>query len=159
MKRSVVVAFGCVLLALAGRGQTNLHVIASDGAWTWFNDPRAVFEQGRLVVAYVRNGDGRSVLSSYNPSNGVATTLWTSSWSERDDHDCAGLLPLQDGRMMAFYANHSSATNFAYRLSANALNPATWGPERIVGNGALVTYANPYQLSAENGRIYDFMRA
>jgi hypothetical protein len=140
--------------------QTNLHTIVNDGAWTWYNDPRAVFQNGRLFVGYVRNGDGRTVLTAYDPATGQASNLWNSSWSERDDHNNPGLLPLQDGRMMAFYARHSSVPQFAYRTSLNT-NPITagdWGPERILSTSVNVTYSNPYQLSNEGGRIYNFMR-
>jgi hypothetical protein len=28
--------------------QTNFAILTSDGAWTWYNDPRAVFHNGIL---------------------------------------------------------------------------------------------------------------
>lgn len=145
--------------ATAGLAQTNLHVIAADGVWTWLNDPRALFHNGRLYVAHVRT-DGRSTLTSYNPVTGLGETVWTSSWAEADDSDNAGLVRLEDGRLMAVYARHSNFPFFALRTSLNT-NPssaADWGPEQTVNVSANVTYANPYQLSAEGGRIYNFMR-
>jgi hypothetical protein len=140
--------------------QTNLHTIAADGAWTWFNDPRALFHNGRLYVGHVRNGDGLGVLTAYDPVSGAAPVVWNTSWIEGDDHNNAGLLPLGDGRLMAFYARHSVVPNFAYRTSLTT-NPATaadWGNERLFNTSGTVTYANPYQLSGEAGRIYNFNR-
>jgi hypothetical protein len=146
-------------LAASARAQTNLHTVADDGAFTWFNDPRALFHNGRLYVGHVRS-DGRSALVTYDPGSGIATTLWTSSWVETDDHDNPGLLRLEDGRLMAIYARHSNSPFYAQRtsLNTNPIAPADWGSERIFNVSATVTYANPYQLPAESGRLYNFMR-
>ena len=50
---------------------------------------------------------------------------------------------------------------FAYRRSTTT-NPATagdWAAEQsIPSSGAGMTYANPFQLSAESGRVYNFCR-
>src|SRR6266567_6769052 len=141
--------------------QTNFAVLTSDGAWTWYNDPRALFYNGNFYFGYVRNADGRSVLSAFNPTNGAKTDLFTSSRTEIDDHDVSGLLVKQDGTMLAVYARHGTDQFFAYRLSTST-NPATaaeWGAEQtIAATGAGLTYANPYQLTAESGRVYDFSR-
>ena len=70
-------------------------------------------------------------------------------------------MSLQDGRLLAIYARHSSAQTFSYRLSltANPVTPAAWGPEQTLpATGAGLTYANPYQLAAEAGKVYDFSR-
>lgn len=148
-----------LVTASVSLAQTNLHTVVEDGAWTWFNDPRAVFHNGRLYVGVGRS-DGRSALVTYDPGSGITTTLWTSSWVEPDDHNNPGLLRLDDGRLMAIYARHSTAAFFAHRISLNSkpVSAADWGPERMVGVTANVTYANPHQLTAEAGRIYNFMR-
>src|SRR4051812_29881206 len=99
-----LLAWYLIAAASIGGAQTHLHKIADDGAWTWLNDPRALFHNGRLYVGHVRGNDGRSTLTAYDPASGAVATLWTSSWTELDDHDNPGLLPLQDGRLMAFYA-------------------------------------------------------
>ena len=141
-------------------GQTNFLTLAPDGAWTWYNDPRAVFHNGALYFGYVRS-DGASTLSALDLQTGVPRTLWTSTWLQYDDHDNPGLLPLQDGRLLAIYARHGTATTFSYRLSLSA-NPTTstaWGAEQTLpSTGAGVTYSNPYQLAGESGKVYDFCR-
>src|SRR5690349_7864781 len=104
----------CLTCALA---QSNLITLAPDGAWTWFNDPRALFRNGILFFGCVRGGDGRVVLSAFNPASRQRTDLWTSELIQKDDHDNPGLLAMQDGRMLAIYARHGSDRFFSYRIS------------------------------------------
>lgn len=161
-----VFRFGCwlpLLLLLwsdCAFAQTNLAVIVRDGAWTWFNDPRAIFHNGVLYVGYVRNSDGASALSAFNPQTGSTTDLWTSNVTQRDDHNNPGLLIKQDGTMLAIYARHGTDQFFRYRLSSTDPSvPTNWSAElTIPSTGAGVTYANPFQLSNETNRIYNFMR-
>src|SRR4030095_11741258 len=103
-------------------GQTNFAVLTSDGAWTWYNDPRALYHNGILYFGYVRNTDGRSVLSAFNPTNGVKTDLWTSALTQKDDHNNPGLLVKQDGTMLAIHSRHATDQFFSYRLSTST-NP------------------------------------
>jgi hypothetical protein len=142
------------------RGQTNFAVLASDGGWTWYNDPRAVYHNGILYFGYVR-ADAKTALSAFNPETGVTTDLWVSEFSQRDDHNNPGLLVKQDDTILAIYARHGSDQFFAYRLSnnTNPVAPEDWSAElRIPNSGAGLTYANPFQLSAESGRIYNYCR-
>ncbi len=136
--------------------------LVSDGAWTWFNDPRAVFKNGKLYFGYMRAGDGKAALGVYDPQTAAApTVLWSSTWVEKDDHNNPGLLPLQDGRLMAFYARHATGVmSFNHRLSTSAspTAPGDWGAEQTYSSTERISYANPFQLSAESGRIYNFMR-
>src|SRR5580765_6970517 len=130
-------------LSWSAGAQTNFAVLTSDGAWTWYNDPRALFHNGNLYFGYVRDSDGRSVLSAFNPTNGIKTDLFTSTRTEIDDHDVAGLLVRQDGKMLAIYARHGTDQFFAYRLSTST-NPVTagdWSAEQtITSTGAGLTY-------------------
>lgn len=132
--------------ALAGAVETIIH----DGAWTWFNDPRALWHEGKLYIGYVRSADGRTALSRFDPVKKKTETVWTSSFVEKDDHNNPGLLVLSDGRLMSFYARHSTDTHFVRRIGE--------GEEHFFKTTARVTYSNPFQLSAESGHIYNFMR-
>jgi hypothetical protein len=126
----VALLLGLALSANAP-AQTQPLTLAVDGAWTWFNDPRALFHNGALYFGCVRS-DGASSLNVLDLQNGTTRSLWTSTWSQYDDHDNAGLLSLQDGRLLAIYARHGSANTFSYRLSltADPLTPAAWGAEQ-----------------------------
>lgn len=155
----------CILLAslvpAQVPAQTNLAVLAKDGAWTWYNDPRALFHNGILYFGYVRNSDGKSVLSALNTQTGARTELWSSALAQKDDHNNPALLSKEDGKLLAIHARHGTDQFFSYRLSSttNPVSPADWSQEFTKTNsGAGVTYANPHQLSTEGGRIYNFMR-
>ena len=76
----------------------------------------------------------------------------------------AGLLPKQDGTMLAVYSRHGEDQFFCYRLSTST-NPII---RRGLGSGTekqhrhqrltAMTYSNPFQLAAEGGKIYNFAR-
>jgi len=155
---SVILAVGLPICSIA---QTNFTTLTSDGAWTWYNDPRAVFHNGILYFGYVRNTDGKSVLSAFNPDTGNKTDLFVSTRLEKDDHNVSGILVRQDGTMLAIYARHGTDQFFAYRYSnsTNPISPTNWSAEQTIApTGVGLTYANPFQLSNESGRVYDFSR-
>jgi hypothetical protein len=148
---------GCV----AASAQTNFAVLNTDGAWTWYNDHRALFHSGKLYFGYVRAADSKTALSVFDLTTGRTTNLWTSGFTQLDDHNVPGLLVKQDGRMLAAYARHISDQYFSYRTSSstNPVTAAGWNAEQNIPNsGAGMTYANPFQLSAESGKIYNFCR-
>ncbi|HSU52438.1 MAG TPA: LamG-like jellyroll fold domain-containing protein, partial [Candidatus Dormibacteraeota bacterium] len=65
------------------------------------------------------------------------------------------------GTLLSMYARHGTDQFFAYRQS-NSTNPVAatnWSAEQTIApTGAGLTYVNPFQLSAENGQVYDFSR-
>jgi hypothetical protein len=155
------VLLAAALLPCAVAAQTNFAVLADDCAWTWYNDPRALFHHGILYFGCVRFADGKSVLNAFNLQTGLTTNLWAGTRTERDDHDVPALLSEDDGTLLAIYARHAKDPFFAYRrsLTANPVTSADWGDEQTIpATGASLTYANPFQLTAENGRIYNFAR-
>jgi hypothetical protein len=163
LRRSLAAGFilSISLLCASSPAQTNFAVIASDGAWTWYNDPRALFHNGKLYFGYVRAFDSKTALSVFDLQTGLKTDLWAAGFTQFDDHNNPGLLAKQDGTLLAIYARHGSDQYFAYRLSnsTNPVAPADWNAEQTIPNtGASMTYANPFQLSAEGGKIYDFCR-
>jgi len=159
--RSVIVWAAVLALQTVVTAQTNFATLVSDGAWTWFNDSRALFHRGKLYVGYVRAGDGKTAMSVFDLVTGKATNLWSSGFTELDDHNNPGLLAKSDGRLLAVYARHNSDRSYSYRISA-VTNPASdvdWKAELLIpDSGAGMTYANPFQLSAEGGKIYNFCR-
>jgi len=142
------------------RAQTNFATLATDGGWCWFSDPRALFHNGTLFFGCVRS-DGHSVLNEFNLQSGTMTNLWASSLTEFDDHDVCGMQVREDGTIYASWARHGGDQFFSYRISTstNPVTTADWGVEhQIAPSGAGVTYCNPYQLSAESGKLYSFSR-
>jgi hypothetical protein len=164
IRSRIALAGWLCLAACSAAAQTNFAVLVNDGAWTWFNDPRAIFHNGVLYFGYNRAADGRVVLSRLNLQNGGVTNLWTSSLKLEDDHDLPGLLQKQDGTLLAIYSRHQNDQFFTYRLSTstNPVSPSDWGPEQTNNTRTFaasgMTYDNPFQLAAENGKTYNFAR-
>jgi len=160
--RRTVFAFLFWLLAAGSlSAQTNFAVLTTDGAWTWYNDTRALFHNGKLYFGFVRTSDSKTTLSVFDLATGQTTNLWSSGFTQLDDHNNPGLLAKSDGRLLAAYSRHISDQYFSYRTSSstNPMTAAGWNAEiNIPNSGAGMTYANPFQLSSESGRIYNFCR-
>lgn len=139
----------------------NSLAIAPDGAWTWFNDERAIFHQGSLFAGYVMR-DGRYGITRYDPATNTShhMVISTGASSEQDDHNNPSITVLPDGRLLALYAKHIT-NNFFYQRTSLVPLPTTeadWGPEIANPLPARNTYNNTYLLSAESNRIYNFHR-
>jgi len=155
----------CLLLAalLGGASAASASQpaqLASDGAWTWFTDERAItLENGNLLVGYVRS-DGAVAATNFNPRTGRGQeTVLRTGWP--DDHNNPAFTLLPDGRVLAVYSGHGRTSHFFWRVSdsSNPRSSADWSQQRRRQIGANTTYANTYRLSAEGNRIFNFHRA
>lgn len=135
--------------------------IAPDGAWTWFNDERAIVHKGSLYSGYVL-ADGRYGITRYDLADGLARhmVISTSTSTQKDDHNNPSITVLPDDRLLALYSKHISGNQFYQRTSlvAQPATSADWGPEIIRAVPAANTYANTYLLTGENNAIYNFHR-
>ncbi|MBB6429237.1 glycoside hydrolase family 88 protein [Algisphaera agarilytica] len=145
------------------------RVVAEDGAFTWYNDERAVVMGNLLYVNYVKR-DGMTALSSFAvstdiekpPAPNAKREVLLSTWTEKDDHNNGSLLPLPDGRLLATYAKHGTSKSFYQRY----ITPKWWNPPVVSDERAFevtktkrgLTYQNLFPLSDEGGRIYNFFR-
>ncbi|MCU0796747.1 MAG: BNR-4 repeat-containing protein [Akkermansiaceae bacterium] len=139
----------------------NALAIAPDGAWTWFNDERAIFHQGSLFSGYVL-GDGRYGITRYDPATNTTypMIISTAASREQDDHNNPSITVLPDGKLLILYTKHITEPRFYQRTSLVPL-PSTesdWGPEIARTVPANNTYNNTYLLSGESNRIYNFHR-
>lgn len=135
--------------------------MTSDGAWTWFNDERAIFHQGSLFIGYVKS-NGQYGVTRYNPATNVTSDMIisTATSQQQDDHNNPSFTVLPDGKLLVLYAKHNSERRFYQRTSLVPLptTNADWGPEIIRTLTASDTYNNTYLLSGESNRIYNFHR-
>jgi len=148
-----------------------------NGAWSWFMDERVLVDRGQLIVGSVRangkfrdrqlSGWGNVELAVMRLADRNVTKVVLHERFEQDDHDGPGLLVLPDGRYLAMYSRHGVERKFFWRVSKAAGNPCEWGEERFTEtpgsaaaafHGDNVTYANPFRLSAEPGKLYLFHR-
>ncbi len=135
--------------------------VAPDGAWTWFNDERAIVHRGSLFSGYVRS-DGRVGVTRFDLATGEThpMVLGTERSREEDDHNNPSLTPLPDGRLLALYSRHHTAEEFYQRVSKVPLpsRDEDWEEEFVHPVPARNTYNNTYPLGAERNRIYNFHR-
>ncbi|MCU0796647.1 MAG: BNR repeat-containing protein [Akkermansiaceae bacterium] len=160
----ILAALATVLAPISALAALEIHEVAPDGAWTWFNDERAIWQDGRIQVGYVR-GDGQVAVTCYDPETrkGVETPL--SSWKEKDDHDNPGFWIQPDGRILAAYATHGTKQTWNFRIAKgrNPGGPEDWGAEQTVDltQGGKFrggwTYCNLYQAGKDE--LYLFGRA
>jgi len=170
---------GCVVHSV---GQANafddLHVYTgpithgrASGAWCWFADPRAVSASGKTWFGYTRQagistGNGIIGVTELDHTTGLATEyqLKTTTVGWADDHTNPTFLIRPDGRLVAFYCEHTSTVGIRYRISVNAHDASAWGAESTIlapsgsGNDHDRTYPSPVMLSSQSNKIYLFFR-
>ena len=134
-------------------------VLAEDGGWCWFQDERALFVGSRLVVSSLsREGDVEII--AYDVDSGERSSSILARL-ERDDHDVASLVQRSDGRLVAFYTNHTHDPYMRWRISeGEGGDVSAWTPEETFDTGGGVCYSNPYELADEpDAPIYNFYRS
>lgn len=125
--------------------------------WTWFNDPR-VLTLGADHYAVGGVGPGGGIMAAEIDA-GVASLGVISASLEDDDHDNPAFLRRSDGKLLAFFAKHNSASLWV-AVSTNVDDPVSWGTpidlDSQLGQGNYA-YANVIQI--DSGRTYLFYRA
>jgi hypothetical protein len=151
----------------------------SNGAWSWFMDERVVVHNGKLLVGSIRSTDksyrsgmnepywGNCELAVHDLVSGQTNVVVLHEHFEQDDHDGPALFIRPDGRVLAVYTRHSLERKVFWRISESE-DLLQWSPIRELETpgedhppfgGDNVTYSNLLQLSAENGRLYNFFRS
>jgi hypothetical protein len=145
-----------------------VRTFKENGGWCWFQDERAILDDGRMVFATVagttRAGhDGGDVdVTAYDLDTGARTTEELHDQLGQDDHNVPSLIERSDGRYLAAYSAHGTDNLFRYRIAERPGDVQAWAPERSLELSAGVTYTNLLRLSEANrgeGRIYNFSRA
>lgn len=134
------------------------RVLSGDGAWCWFQDPRAVYVNGRRERTYAQwvTQDGRLQLGAYDHAAGTPEFHVLKEMWGGDDHNTGAFLVLPDNRLMVFYARNRKQGIFC-RTALSPEDIAHWGEEVVVSDASDITYANPVYLSAEK-QFYLFWR-
>jgi hypothetical protein len=154
----------------------NLIQFVDNGAWSWFQDERAIVdtEKGKLIVGSMANRDGvggeardgHVQTTHFDLATGSRTQYVHNdleSYGAGDDHNVPGLLKKTDGNILAFYAAHNRLGSTeddrsyyrTYDVETETWNAETeyhwWDviPDNAPGSGG-TTYSNVFQLSAED---------
>lgn len=129
------------------------------GAWTWFNDPRAIaVDEGIVAGTITTAGD----LIAYELGDGTPVDLHGSTLQVDDHANPSFLLRSSDNRILAFASAHNGPSLYTY-LSTNPGDAAAFGAETDIDSQlgrSDYSYPNPVQLTGEtNDPIYLFFRA
>ena len=139
--------------------------IASDGAWSWFVDPRGVYYEGlhrRTYLGWV-NRSGDIQVASYDHDTGKLRIATVHAGLDKNDHVNPAIVIRPDGRVMVFYSGHAvPGTPVRSILSTRPEDITDWEAARTTiaptPGGYRICYPNPVQLSAERNRLYLFWR-
>lgn len=131
---------------------------AADGAWTWYNSPRAVCSGRTEYVGYL-NTSGDVCVSSRNLDLGTSVEFVLHAALQADDHDNPAIWVRPDGHIVCFYATHAADGLVRYRVSTNVGDITAFDAEQTITmpDAAKVTYANVRYLASE-ARVYLFCR-
>ncbi len=129
-----------------------------DGAWCWFQDPRAVYVKGKRQRIYAQwvTHDGKLQVGAYDLTSGKIEVITLKENWDADDHNVGAFLVLKDKRLMLFYAQHNKEGIFC-RTSAQPEDISSWEDEVTISKSTRITYAHPVYLSREN-MFYVFWR-
>ena len=132
-------------------------MIASEGAWCWFADPRAMHytsSDGSVDAAYVGYIDVHGNIKASMFANGNQEDVLMRSYFQPDDHDNPTFLVLPDGRIMSFYTRHTDESCFYYRISEKPGDITRLGKEKKIVVKNNTTYPSPFILSDDPDHIY-----
>lgn len=147
--------------------QFKIGNIGNDGAWCWFSDPRAIMvDDDNLITGWVKsNGNIEAAILNLTSLETETSELYYHL--EVDDHDNPAFTLTSDGQVLAMYTRHgkkdlfiNTLPNFKvkFRFSEPKLIHPIDDAELREFPRATITYANPYRLKEENGKIYCFGR-
>ncbi len=179
---------GLSLLCLAGSYScaATTNQVAGDliqfndnGAWSWFSEERAIVDKtagillvGSITESYGAGGrDADAEVAIYSYGDGARSKFVLNSAlgpsQGGNDHAHPVFDQLSDGRYIAGYATHGLDSLSRFRVSTNPNDPTAWQPEVTFdntppGQGGITgstTYSSVFQLTGEDGRIYNFNRS
>ena len=144
---------------IEGVNAETVSTFTEDGAWCWFQDPRAVYFDGthRRTYSGWMTKSGQLVVAQFDHDTKQIDTLVLKEEWDINDHNTPSFLVRPDGHIMVFYARHNKVGLFTKR-SLRPEDITAWGDEITVSDEDRITYSHPVQLKAENNRLYVFWR-
>ena len=134
-------------------------VVADEGAWCWFADPRALHYEnatGTINATYIGYIDvhGNVKATQYDWKTGRKTDVLIRSYFQPDDHNNPTFVVLPDERVMIFYTRHTDEPKIWYRISQKPGDITALGEEKYLATANNTTYPSPFILSDDPDHIY-----
>lgn len=153
----VMAAMACGLAA--AQESYSGTVVAQEGAWCWFADPRALHyenEAGTINATYMGYIDvhGNVKATQYDWVTGRKTDVLVRSFFQPDDHNNPTFVVLPDERVMIFYTRHTDEPKIWYRISRKPGDITALGEEKFLATANNTTYPSPFILSDDPQHIY-----
>lgn len=145
MIKNLVLSF--ILSIGATMAHSETKTLTTDGAWCWFQDPRAVYLNNQLFAGWMTH-DGKLIIGSYDPQSGDKKTFVLEESWDVDDHNTLSILTLPDNRLMVFYARHNKVGLYC-RTTLNPADITQWQDEVTVSDTDRITYSHPAYLADE----------
>jgi hypothetical protein len=166
-RTNLLLVLTTLLFAACTTSKESLGYLTQDGAWCWFSDPRAIYDQEQIITGWVK-ADGSIEAATFKPASAAVRTHVLYPKLESDDHDNPSFVKTGDGKLLVTYTTHSGPDGFFMHKTGNGTDITSFGPGEeisLLDSTELekfpkvhVTYANPYRLEAENNRLYCFGR-
>ena len=139
----------------------SFSAITTNGMWTWYADPKAVYYEGihkKTYMGWVTN-TGVVQIASYDHETGDTAHFTAPNSYGADDHNHPALFIRPDGRIVAYYTGHDGGTITGIISTAPEDITSFQTQFSAVGAGGFC-YPNTQFLSAEgtSGRLYLFFR-
>lgn len=133
-------------------------VLSDDGAWCAFQNPRAVYVEGRRrrTCAGWVTSDGRLQVGAYDHETGNIEVQTIKKRWIADDHGAPSLLALPDRRLMLFYARPDRRGLYC-RTTSRPERIDRWRSKVCITDMKPVLHPQPVYLSRER-RYFVFWR-
>ena len=134
-------------------------IVADEGAWCWFADPRALHYEnaaGTVNATYIGYIDvhGNVKATQYDWLTGRKAEVLIRSYFQPDDHNNPTFIVLPDERVMIFYTRHTDEAKIWYRISRKPGDITALGEEKYLATANNTTYPSPFILSDDPTHIY-----
>ncbi|WP_139956920.1 glycoside hydrolase family 88 protein [Flavicella sediminum] len=140
---------------------SNALTFMKDGGWCWYQDPRAIINNGKLVIGGVSGQSGDVKVSVYDldKKSDQGTVILDKNF-QVDDHDVPAFYARPDGSVLSVWARHANENKHYYSISSTT-DYTQWGEKQTFvheykGRGG-VTYMNLHYLENEK-TLYNFFR-
>ena len=149
----------CAVASSGAAAALPISVIADEGAWCWFADPRALhYENASATInaTYIGYIDvhGNVKATQYDWLKHRKTDVLIRSYFQPDDHNNPTFVVLPDERVMVFYTRHTDEAKIWYRISSKAGDITSLGEEKYLTTANNTTYPSPFILSDDPQHIY-----
>lgn len=136
------------------------YELASEGAWCWFADPRAIHYESpdksinASYIGYIDvHGNVKATQFDFN-NGGKRSEVLVRSYFQPDDHNNPTFLVLPDKRILIIYSRHTDEKAFYYRVSNRPGDISDLGPEKKIVTKDNTTYPSPFILSDDPDHFY-----